>query len=56
MVARVQSLYIGQVMLKFENAASMAKVKVILRNIYEQLVATDSRMKSTILYYDVDPM
>ena len=56
MVARVQSLYIRQVMLKFENAASMAKVKVILRNIYEQLVATDSRMKSTILYYDVDPM
>ena len=56
MVARVQSLYIRQVMLKFENAASMAKVKVILRNIYEQLIATDSRMKSTILYYDVDPM
>ncbi len=56
MVARVQNLHIRQVMLKFELAASMTKVKAILRSIYEQLVATDSRMKSTILYYDVDPM
>lgn len=56
MVARIQNLHIRQVMLKFELAASMAKVKVILRNIYEQLVATDARMKSTIIYYDVDPM
>lgn len=56
MVARIQNLHIRQVMLKFELTASMAKVKVILRNIYEQLVATDARMKSVILYYDVDPM
>lgn len=56
MVARVQSLHIRQVMLKFETEASMVKVKAILRNIYEQLAETDHRMKSTILYYDVDPM
>lgn len=56
MVARVQNFHIRQVMLKFELAASMTKVKAILRGIYERLVATDSRMKSTILYYDVDPM
>jgi len=56
MVARVQNLHIRQVMLKFENEASMTKVKQILRNIYEQMVAADGRMKSTIVYYDVDPM
>ncbi|MGM9868440.1 MAG: primosomal protein N' [Sodaliphilus sp.] len=56
MVARVQNLHIRQIMLKFETEASMVKVKAILRNIYEQLAETDHRMKSTILYYDVDPM
>ena len=56
MVARVQNLYIRQVVLKMENEASMPKVKVILRRIYENMLAVDSRMKSVILYYDVDPM
>ena len=43
-------------MLKMELEASMVKVKKILRGIYERMVSIDSRMKSTILYYDVDPM
>lgn len=56
MVARVQNFYIRQIMLKMELEASMVKVKKILRGIYERMVSIDSRMKSTILYYDVDPM
>ena len=56
MVARVQNLYIRQIMLKMELQASMTKVKKILRDLYEQMIGLDSRMKSTILYYDVDPM
>ncbi len=54
MVARVQNLYIRQIVLKMECEASMHKVKRILRTIYENMLSVDSRMKSTILYYDVD--
>jgi hypothetical protein len=39
-----------------ENEASMPKVKLILRQIYEEMLKVDSRMKQVILYYDVDPM
>ena len=55
LVARIQQLHIRQIVLKMENAASMRKVKNILRQCYEQLLQLDSRAKSTILYYDVDP-
>ena len=55
-VSRVQNLYIRQVMLKMETTASMPKVKTILRDIYERLLAADSRMKTARLYYDVDPV
>ena len=55
-VARVQNLYIRQVTLKMETGASMAKVKTILRSLYEQMLAADSRMKAVRLYYDVDPV
>ena len=54
MVAKVQNFHIRQVILKMENEASMRKVKDILRQIYERMIAADSRMKSIILYYDVD--
>jgi primosomal protein N' (replication factor Y) len=56
LVARVQTLYIRQVTLKMETAASMAKVKGILRTLYEQMLAADARMKNVRLYYDVDPV
>ena len=56
MVARVQTFYIQQIVLKMENEASMPKVKNILRQIYENMLNVDSRMKSAVLYYDVDPM
>lgn len=55
-IARVQNLYIRQIVLKIENEASMQKVKTILRNLHEQLLTLDSRMKSTRLYFDVDPV
>ena len=55
-VARIQNLYIRQITLKMETAASMSKVKKILRDLYEQMLANDARMKSVRLYYDVDPV
>ena len=55
-VARIQNMYIRQIMLKMETTASMAKVKAILRNLYEQMIAADARMKTVRLYYDVDPV
>ena len=55
-VSRVQNLYIRQITLKMETAASMTKVKRILRDLYEQMIAADARMKSVRLYYDVDPV
>lgn len=54
-ISRIANFYLQQIMLKIENGASLSKVKAILRNIYESL-ARDSRIKSSILYYDVDPM
>lgn len=53
-VARIQQLYIRQIVLKMETSASMPKVKEILRTVYEQSLS-DPRMKSAIVYYDVDP-
>ncbi len=55
-VARVQNMYIRQITLKMETAASMSKVKKILRDLYEQMIAADARMKTLKLYYDVDPV
>ena len=55
-VSRVQNLYIRQITLKMETAASMSKVKGILRQLYEQMIASDARMKAVRLYYDVDPV
>ena len=55
-VSRVQNLYIRQFTLKMETAASMSKVKVILRDLYQQMLTSDARMKAVRLYYDVDPV
>lgn len=54
-VSRVANFYLRQIMLKVETGVSMAKVKSILRTIYESLIR-DPRIKSSTLYYDVDPM
>ena len=55
-ISRVQNLYIRQITIKMETAASMTKVKKILRDLYERMLAADARMKSVRLYYDVDPV
>lgn len=54
-VSRVATYYLQQIMIKIESGASLVKVKSILRSIYESL-ARDPRIKSSILYYDVDPV
>ena len=56
MVARVQQLYIKQIVLKIETNASMPKVKEIMRRLYADLIHLDSRAKRCIIYYDVDPV
>lgn len=53
-VSRVMTWYLQSAMLKVEAGASMKKVKDLLRQIYESL-ASRPEMKSTIIYYDVDP-
>ena len=55
MVSRVQQFHIRQIVLKMEVEASMQKVKGYLRQVYEEMITDDSRMKNCILYYDVDP-
>ena len=54
-ISRVSTYYLQQIMIKIESGASLPKVKSILRSIYESL-ARDPRIKSSILYYDVDPV
>lgn len=56
MVARVQQLFIKQIVLKMDTRYSMPKVKEFLRQVYVQLIHLDSRAKSMIIYYDVDPV
>lgn len=53
-VSRVATWYLQSIMLKIESSASMTKVKHILRILYESL-ARDPRIKSSVIYYDVDP-
>lgn len=54
-IARIQSLYIRQIMLKVELNASMKKVKEILRDLYVNMRTHFPTMRGIILYYDVDP-
>lgn len=54
-ISRLATYYLQQIMLKIETGASLPKVKAILRSIYESL-ARDPKIKSSVLYYDVDPM
>lgn len=54
-IGRISTYYLQTIMLKVEAAASMRKVKGLLRGVFEKM-ATDRRMRSTTLYYDVDPV
>lgn len=53
-VARVKSLYIQKIMVKIEANASIKKLRELLRNVYKEM-ATDPAMKTSTVYYDVDP-
>lgn len=54
-IARVANWHLQTIMLKVESQASMKKVKEILHNLYLHC-APDPRMKSSVIYYDVDPV
>lgn len=54
LIGRIATYYLQSIMLKIEANASMQKVKYILRAVYESL-ARDYRVKTSTIYYDVDP-
>lgn len=53
-VAKVANWHLQSIMLKVEAGASMKKVKKLLLDIYES-VAQDPSIRTSIIYYDVDP-
>lgn len=54
-VSRVATWYLQSIMLKIEAAASMKKVKDLLRKIFATIAAIPE-IKSSVIYYDVDPV
>ena len=52
-ISRVQSLHIRKIVLKVEATASVSKAKQILHIIHDSI---HQKYKSTIIYFDVDPM
>ena len=55
MIAKVKSLVIRKVVLKFENGIDMKKVREYLR-LAERQVMQDPRYRTLQVYYDVDPL
>lgn len=53
-VARIQNFHIRRIMLRVETAASMQRVKELLRELHGRLNAA-GRLRGTIIHYDVDP-
>lgn len=54
-VSRIATMHLRSIMLKVEAAASMKKVKELCRRAYLD-VASDPDVKSSTIYYDVDPV
>ena len=54
-VSRVATFYLQSIMLKIESGASMKKVKDLLRSILAG-IASNPDIKSSVVYYDVDPV
>ncbi len=54
-VSRVATWYLQSIMLKIEAGASMKKVKDILRQITAS-ISSDPDIRSSVIYYDVDPV
>ena len=53
-IARIQALYIKKMVVKVEQAASMAKVRDYLLSV-QRAIVEDERFRSLMVYYDVDP-
>lgn len=53
-IARIKSLYIQKIMIKIEANGSMAALRDVLRGTYKEMAA-DKTMRTTTVYYDVDP-
>jgi len=53
-VAKIQKLFIRKIMLKFEAGLSSARIRSLLLQIQQELLASD-QFKSLQVYYDVDP-
>jgi primosomal protein N' (replication factor Y) len=54
-VGRIQSFYIRKIVLKVEQSASLTEVRNQLINIRQEVMSNE-HFKSSITYYDVDPM
>lgn len=54
-VSRIATYYLQSIMLKIEASASMKKVKDLLRSILTNIAANPD-IKSSVIYYDVDPV
>ena len=54
-VSKISNYYLQGIMLKMESGVSMKQVKDILRKIYES-IASLQELKTTVVYYDVDPV
>ncbi|MCD7815549.1 MAG: primosomal protein N' [Bacteroides sp.] len=54
-VGRIQRLFIKKIMAKVAQGTSMPKVRTYLLQLQRALVE-DERFRSTVVYYDVDPM
>ena len=54
-VGRIQRLFIKKIMVKVAQGTSMPKVRTYLLQLQRALVE-DERFRSTVVYYDVDPM
>ncbi|MEG2150188.1 MAG: primosomal protein N' [Bacteroidaceae bacterium] len=53
-VGRIQMLYIKKIVVKVETSASMSKVREQFLRV-QQEIQQDTRFRSLIIYYDVDP-
>jgi len=54
-ISRIATYYLQSIMLKVEAGASMKKVKDLLRQILAS-IAMNPDIKSSVIYYDVDPV
>ena len=53
-VSRIQSLYIRKIIMKIENQASPSKIREFIE-IHQDLLFQNTKFRSILLHYDVDP-